>query len=453
MQIVPLLKRLLLFSTLFLSACSMGGVQKDFAALADRDLGQHQSWSQLDGGQQVTILGDLIHSAELEALVNEALAANPGLQQTLLTLRIRQAQYRQAGGDRLPEIDAGYAVGREKENDTKYKSSISISWEIDLWQKLSDNIQAAAKDVAEQQAFYQSAQDTLSAEVMKSWLGLTTAHQNITIEGRRLANLEKNEAFILQRYSSGLGTLEDLDSARSATASSKATLEGYREAIAQQERVLQTLLGRTVRTTITIPEEYSTVLIPLVELPALTLRRRPDLKAAYLAIEAASLHSDVAYKDLLPSINLQVALEDVATSAGAGLLTDPVWSLLAQLTAPLFHGGRLRAAAEIAELQTAQSYQVYRETLIEAVREIEDAIGLEGALTKQIRHIETALTMAQNNLQHYQHSYRSGLADILDLLTVQRQTYDLEVQLNNLIYERLANRINLGLALGLGVKQ
>jgi outer membrane protein TolC len=134
-------------------------------------------------------------------------------------------------------------------------------------------------------------------------------------------------------------------------------------------------------------------------------------------------------------------------------LTDPVWSLLARLTAPLFQGGKLRAAAQIAELESARSYQAYRETLYQAIQEIKDAIGLEHSITRQLGHMETALAKAQNNLHQYQRRYRTGLVEILDLLAVQRQAYNLEIQRNNLVYKRLANRVNLGLGLGLGVKQ
>ncbi len=407
----------------------------------------------MEGERRIVILNSLIRSADLEALVDEALAANPGLQQTLLTLRIRQGQYRWTNGERWPEIAAVYAASREEGSDTSYAGSISTGWEIDLWRKLADTIRAAAKDIAELQALYQSARDTLAAEVMKTWLGLTAAYKNTTIELQRLATLENTETFILQRYRSGLSTLADLDSARSATAVSRATLEGYREILAQQKRVLKTLLGRKPGVEIHVPEDYATVLVPLAELPVQTLQRRPDLKAAYLAIEAATLRARVAYKELLPRINLQAALEDVASSPAKALWTDPVWSLLARLTAPLFQGGKLRAAAEIAELEAARSYQAYRETLYQAIREIKDTIGLEHSITRQLGHMETALAKAQNNLHQSQRRYRTGLAEILDLLAVQRQAYDLEIQLNNLVYKRLANRVNLGLALGLGVKQ
>ena len=82
---------------------------------------------------------------------------------------------------------------------------------------------------------------------------------------------------------------------------------------------------------------------------------------------------------------------------------------------------------------------------------MENALGQEQSLTQQQAHIEVALANAKTNLTQYRNSYRSGLANIIDLLTVEQSTYDLENQLNALIYQRLSNRINLGLALGLGV--
>ena len=78
-------------------------------------------------------------------------------------------------------------------------------------------------------------------------------------------------------------------------------------------------------------------------------------------------------------------------------------------------------------------------------------MGQESSLTLQQQHLTNALVSAQRSFTSYEEKYRQGLVDIFDLLTVQQQTYDLEVQLTQTIYNRLVNRIDLGLALGLGV--
>jgi len=450
MQKATLFKWIALLSLLLLTSC-LPGQQTDWADRAQKANQEIHHWSQLDGEVNTVILGDLIKSDALAELVTSALTSNPELQQTLLTLKIREVEYRQDRGAQKPVVEAGLSAGREEKSDTSYSGSLSVSWEIDLWHQLADTSNAAAKDVAEQQALYQSARDTLASEVMKAWLELIATGKNIVIQQQRIATLEKNTTFIQQRYRSGLTDLTDLDSARTSLSSARATLEKYRESRAQQLRSLVNLLGRSSGTTLQVPEDYPAILLPLAGLPEQTLRRRPDLKAAYLAIEAAHLRTRVAYKELLPSVSLQAMLEEVGTTPRALLLSDPVWSLLAQLTAPLFQGGQLKAAARIAELETEQQYQTYRATLLVAVNEVEDGINLEKSLARQQQFVERALATARTTLEQYQQSYRKGLIDIFNLLAAQQETYDLAEQLNNLTYDRLANRIDLGLALGLGV--
>ncbi|MBY5931010.1 TolC family protein [Halomonas denitrificans] len=436
---------------LTLAGCSMIDEPTSYPDKTNALIAQVPDWSAAVGGSDVGSLNDLIASDALDQLVEKALQANPGLQQTLLTLRIRQTQLRQTGADRLPEVEAGFSASDSEDSASTYSGSVTVSWEADLWQKIADRTAAADQDVAQQAALYQAARDTLAADVMTSWLALIAQRHAITIQQQRLSTLESNESLILERYRSGLGNLEDLDSARSSTASARASLVEYQESLAQQQRALQTLLGEIPDSGEAVADDYPAVLTPLAELPSQSLRRRPDLIAAYHAVQAADYRTHAAYKDLLPSISLQAAIEDVADSPSQALLTDPVWSLLGQLTAPLFQGGELRAAADEAELETAQAYQAYRETLLEAVGEVEDALGLERSLALQQQHIANALDRQQSTLAQYQSSYRSGLVDILDLLSVQQQTYDLEAQLDDLNYQRLANRIDLGLALGLGV--
>ena len=438
---------------LLLSSCT-AIPQGNYMALAERERQLVTGWPlQEEGTQKTTVLKDLIGDPELDSLIAEALQANPSLQQTALTLKILSAQRRQATAIRLPWAEFNVSAENEEGEEESYSGSLSISWEVDLWKKLADSERAAVMDEAEQQALLEAARASLTAEVMTQWLGLISDQHTINIEQQRLENLKKNELYILQRYRNGIGTLEDLDSARSSTAVSRASLEEYQESLAQRQRELKTILGRISTGNLTVKTTYPEVITPLADLPEQTLQRRPDLQAAYSAIQAADLRTSVAYKDLLPSISLEAALEDIGDSPQAMLLSDPLWTLLGQLTAPLFQGGQLKAEAEIAELETAQSYEAYRETLLLAVSEVENAISLEQSLARQQEHIRSALASARNSLERYEESYRSGLVDILDLLSVQEDTFDLASQLDNLIYERLVNRIDLGLALGLGVEK
>ncbi|NVD34383.1 efflux transporter outer membrane subunit [Marinobacter lutaoensis] len=442
----------MLLCSLALAACSTIPDGSDYTARADADRHSLDHWSALDGARPAGYLDDLVQAPELDTLIREARAANPDLQQTLLSLKILQAEYRQTRAAQWPEADAGLSASREDDSGTDYTGSVSVSWELDLWARLADDTRAEARDVAEQLALYQAARDTLVAEVMQGWLKLIHLQHTLAIETERVAVLDRNEQLILQRYRAGLGTLEDLDTARTSAAKARATLASARAALRQQQRAMNVLLGRPEGRTL-VASDYPDVLLPLTDLPEQTLQRRPDLKAAYLAIEAAGFRTQVAYKDMLPTLRLEAALTDGGPSLSDALLRDPVWSLLGQLSAPLFRGGELRAAAQAAELTTAQRYQAFRETLLTAVQEVEDAIDQETSLARQQDHLQEALASARRTLDQYRQKYRTGLVSLLDLLEVQQQLYDLQAQLDDLTYQRLDNRIGLGLALGLGTKE
>src|SRR5690606_24693580 len=131
-----------------------------------------------------------------------------------------------------------------------------ISWQADLWRKLAADNQAALSDIQEQKYLLQAARDSLAAEVMIAWLNLTATRHAIQIEQNRLATLSQNEGFIIQRYRNGLGTLEDLDNARSAVSRSKATLEANQESFRQQQRDLKQLLGIPAAEPVVAAETY-----------------------------------------------------------------------------------------------------------------------------------------------------------------------------------------------------
>lgn len=443
------LRFIVFWPLLWLVGCASAPQQPDFAAQVQQELTTVADWQALDQAEPVTYLNDLIASPQVDELVEKALSANPSLQQTLLTLQIRQQERDATQGARLPSVDAGFSAGKSKNNGDNYSASVQVSWELDVWQKLADSAQAAELDVAEQQALTQSTRDTLVAQVMQLWLQLIAQQRTVEIANQRLNTLQRNQDSTEQRFRSGLGTLEALYSARTSTANAQANLLSTRAELDTLQRSLHSVLGQVQPTEIAIPDTYPDVLVSLAKLPEQTLQRRPDLKADFLAIQAADARQRAAYKNLLPSINLQAALSDAASSPTKALFGNPLWSLLGQLSAPIFQGGQLEAAANVAALQLAQRYQAYRETLLTAVTEVEEALAQEQALAEQQQAQEETLALAQQTFEKYQQSYLKGLVEMPDLLSALTQTYDAEAQLNSLIYQRLANRISLGLALGL----
>lgn len=443
---------LLAMTIVGLVGCSSSS-DKDFQELAKQSLKQQIIWNaEQPKAVEVIQLTELMNIPELDILIKQAMENNPSLQQTLMALKIIYAQRDATNSGRIPSLTAGYDANKVEDSNAQYSADLTVSWELDLWNQIGNETSAADKDIASSIATYQSATDTLAANIMRTWLQISLQKQLVDIEIQRLQVTENNESIILEKYRSGLGDLEDLDTAKTDSASTRSTLAEYTEELAQNQRSLSLLLGQLGGDKgFDVSPEFPTVITPLVSFPEQDLSRRPDLQSAFYDLEAEELRTNAAYKALLPSISLSVVLSDAASSPTSALLTSPLWSLLGQLSAPIFDGGYLQSQAEISEMTAENAYWTYQETLLNAVNEVENTLGQEKSLAEQQRHLEDALDSAKRSFANYQEKYREGLVDITDLISVQTNGFDVKVKLTQVIYNRLVNRIDLGLALGLGV--
>ncbi|MFT6927287.1 MAG: multidrug efflux system outer membrane protein [Psychromonas sp.] len=446
---VPYRRNLLALAIFGLIGCSSSS-DKNFQALAKKSLEQQISWkSEQVEAVEVVELTDLMNIPALNLLIEQSMATNPSLQQTVMALKIAYADSIATNSDSIPELTANLSGDKEESSNASYDADLTVSWELDLWNAIGNSTSAANKDIASNIASLQSTKDTLAANIMRAWLQISLDKQLLDIEVKRLAVLENNESLILEKYRSGLGELEDLDTAKADSASTRSTLAEYTETLAQNKRSLTLLLGQLgSEQSFSVSDQFPQVLTPLVSLPNQDLSRRPDLQSAFFNLEAEGFRTKAAYKALLPSISLEVAL---TSSSSADLLTSPLWSILGQLSAPLFDGGYLRSQAEIAQLTAENAYWIYQETLLTAVNEVENALGQEKSLALQQQHLTDALSSALRSFVNYQAKFREGLVDIADLISVQTTSFDVEAELIQVKYNRLTNRIDLGLALGLGV--
>ncbi|MBU2978169.1 TolC family protein [Alteromonas sp. C1M14] len=418
------------------------------------NLGENVAWAeQSSDAEQASTLLQLLPLPEVQTLIDEALRNNPGLQQTFITLKQSRISETLANADRLPDASLSFTGDKSKNTDTQYTTSVDVSWEVDVWNKIGNSVSAAEFATQSYGATFQYAQATLAASVMQAYVDIIAEQKILQIEKNKLVALENSELVILQRYRAGLGSLDDLDTARTSSASTKASIAEYENNLANGVRALAVLLGRTSLTVddLYVDADFPAVVQPLASLPNQDLARRPDLIAAYYDIKSNESSELVAYKNLLPSLSISGSISDSGDTPALSLLKDPVWTLLGGITAPLFQGGTLRANLASAELDTLNSWWAYQETLLTAVQEVQATLDLENSYQVRQQYIQQAYENAKRSQDNYSSQYRQGLADVLDFLSVTQTTYSLEAQLVELQRNQLSNRIDLGLALGLGV--
>ncbi len=397
-------------------------------------------------------LNDLVEIPELNKVINDALSNNPNLRQYILSLQISELQVKSLFGGALPSASLGMTSTESKNTSSLTTTDLSVSWEVDVWGKVRDGIKVAEYTQAASELELQYVKDVLVANIMRNYLEVSLYQQYIVIEENKIEALEKNKEFILSRYRKGLGELKDIDTAETSISQSKSNLESYKQSLIQSKRSLGLLIG----TTLPVDEhlvvnEFPSVISPLDDSSLVNLSNRPDLKKAYADIKQQELMESIAYKDMLPSFSLSAGLSDSASNPLDSLLISPVWSLLGNLTMPLFEGGKLRTDLNIQQLTTEKQFYAYKEKLLTAHTEVQNALDNEVSLSAQEEHLAFALLLAQRNEDNYMNKYQKGLVGMLDLLSVQTSKYDVEANLVNVKFNKLKNRIDLGLAMGLGI--
>lgn len=450
----------ILIAVMTLTACSgLNSMLTQPDRLADQALAIPKQWQEPIPNSQLQLsnqLLDLIDDRQLTKLVEQTLSNNYDLRITAIRLQQQQLLTKQTDAQQLPELNLNLNSQRSDNGQlqTAHNLSLDMSWEVDVWGRLADQSRAENTRYQAQQQDQIAAANSLAARTIQSWLDITMRQQIIITENLWLKSLEDTETVIHQRYQNGLGsnnTLADLETARSNSALVRASIAARKQQQRDSLRLLAALQGKTGTVPLELPDSPPAIMNPPAQLPVNIVINRPDLKAALDRINAANAKAQAAHKQLLPSFKLSTTLSQSRPQLGDLLSGSIAWSLLTQLTAPLFDGGRLKTAAEIEQLNIEIDYLNYQQTLLNALNEVESALGQEASLAEQQVQLERALQHSEASLAHYRARYREGLNDIIDLLTAQQSRFSTRIQLLQTQQARLNNRITLGLALGMGV--
>ncbi|WP_161629839.1 TolC family protein [Desulfogranum japonicum] len=409
-----------------------------------------------------TGLLDLIGRDEsLCQLVREALENNPDLKATALRLQAEGYLLSEPRSQMLPKIDAGFAVRRnnqesnyetyETETATTYKPSASISWELDLWGRLADQYQGAKSAYAAKEQDYLQARDALAARVIQGWVKQLAARRAVAIEEERLQVLTRIEEILIQRYRDGIGTLDDYSTAASRTQIAKADLSLQRTELIQSVRALEIVLGRYPEGKLSSDLDWPELSLPQVNAPTSVLAQRPDIRAGLARVDAARNQARGADKARLPSTTLSgEVFRSGSTLSDIGSATT-YWGLLGSLFQPIFEGGKLRDEARAQHSEADATVQDLRVIVLRALSEVENTLTLERELAVQAAALKIAEEESKKSSLYFTDRYRQGLDNIQSLLIAREQEISTRIRLNQAQADRLSNRIDLAIALGVPV--
>ena len=396
-------------------------------------------------------------------LVKDVHEANYDLQSASARLEAVTANQRITRAARLPTLSGGFSGSRQKNNFQNLAGSIGtrifnnynlnarVAWEADLWGKVKNRTQAAIADVEAEQANFRAIQFSLSATTLRAWFDTVEAELQLRLAQKTLDVFQQNLAVVETSFERGLPNRAlDVRLTRANVENARSTLALRKRFRDSAGRSLETLLGKYPSNQLTIATNLPTLIEAIPPgLPSELLHRRPDLISAERQLAASLERVKVAKKDLLPSISLS---SSSGTSSGELRdVLDPdllIWNLAGNLTQPIFQGGRLLASIAVAKANSQAAMANYAQTALNAFQEVETLLASERFLKEELDATEQAATESVAAEELAWQQYQRGLVDIITVLESQRRAFTAQSSLLSAVNNRLANRINLYLALG-----
>ncbi len=334
----------------------------------------------------------------------------------------------------------------------RYRGSFDLAYDPDLWGRNRRAIEASSAQAAASEALLDSQRLGVATEVARQYfllrgLDAQEAVLNDTLKSRR-------EALDIQKSKLDAGLTDGLAASRART---EVELADNDLALVQRQRgssehALAVLCG-TTPSGFSIASREPVRSLPSIRagLPAEVLMRRPDVRAAEQELRAANAKIGVAEAAFYPNFSL---------SAGGGFESvdakrflnweNRVLSLGAGVAAPIFDGGTNQANYQAARSRYDEALAKYRQTLLIALREVEDALVDLKGLAYSRSALERAVTSSKDTQQLAQERYDKGLTTYLDVVDAERTVLQSRLALSQVEAQQRVTLAILAKALGGG---
>ena len=365
----------------------------------------------------------------LNGLIEEALSDNPGLAAVRARLRQARAVWERTGADAQPTLDLGLSATEGTNVDTEGRSSdatarsasLTASYEVDLWGRIEAAARGEELRYRASAEAVQTAALTLAAEVARTWYTVVEQHRTLALIAEQAATAADYLKVLRLRFVAGQARTADLLQQKDLLASLRGDRQRAEANLATARHALAALLGRAPADAPDGAEAGLPALpaLPETGLPAGLLRRRPDLRRAQLTLRAAEEDIAAAVAERFPRLSL-TADATSRRDQWSGLLEEWSRTLVANLTAPLLDGGRRRAEVARTRARADELLADYREAVLEALVEVEDALAQERRQRGYLEQLQERVRLGRNVLERQRDYYRSGGGDFLNVLDAQR---------------------------------
>lgn len=329
--------------------------------------------------------------------------------------------------------------------------AIQSSYEVDLWGRVRDTIKATAAQAQAQAALLENVRLSLHALLARDYLTLRGLDRELALLRQTSKAYEDALKLTQNRLAGKIASPMDVDRAQAQLQIAEALIADTQAQRAVLEHAIATLVGQPA-SSFSIPSAAVTVASPRgpAAAPSSLLERRPDIAAAEREVAAANEQIGVAKAAFYPRffINLYGGTQD----RGVRLLDlkNVLYTIGPSVDLPIFDGGQRRAQLEAAMARRDQSLAQYRQTVLGAVQEVEDALATDHYLGQEAKRVEAAIAAEKKVLDLSLTLYRDGATNFLDVVVAQTTLLNEQRASIALLTRRLGTSVNLFVALGGG---
>jgi multidrug efflux system outer membrane protein len=447
-----------------LTGCSMAPDYRPPATPVPRDFKELEGWTaatpmdQAPRGQWWEAFGDPVLN-DLEARAEQA---SP----TLAAALARYDQAKAAAGieraDLFPQVKAGGDASRQRLSGNRFGGNgtapvyddfsvgATLDYELDLWGRIRNSVKAARADAQASEADLASARLSLQAAVADAYARLRGLDAEAELLRQTVDAFGKAYRLTTTRHDGGIASGIDVNRAKTVLDNAQAQISAVANERAATEHEIAALVG-AIASDFSIPVRVQPLRAPELPVgaPSQLLQRRPDIAAAERRIFAANARIGVARAAFFPTLTLGLSGGYQASHGELFSKPSSFWGLgPASAVLALFDGGRRRAGVRMSRAEYEEMTADYRETVLDAFRQVEDALAANRHLADQAVSQRGAATAAGRTSELALTRYRDGASDYLEVVTAQTDALEAQRALLAVQTQRMRASVALVKALG-----
>jgi len=410
---------------------------------------------------------DVFQDPMLKYLIEEALRRNYDIK--IATARVQEARalLGVARADFYPSLDYGAGAARSNARagalglpggqapttSSLFYGTLNASWELDIWGRIRRSNEAALASLLATEDGRRGVWLSLVSDLAQAYFELLALDVRLQIARDSTEAYQRTYNLFLDRFQQGAASKLETARAQGALGEAQATIPQLESDIVAKENQIGVLLGQPPGPIPRGTPMYDQPVVPAVPagLPSALLERRPDLRQAEQQLVAANARIGIAKAEFFPKLSL-TALFGTASPEISALTggSATIWAVAGMVSGPLFNAGRTLGYYRASIAQWEQAKLQYEYAVLNALREVSDALTALGKLSEAETGQDSAVKALAEAVERAMDRYQHGLASYFEVLEAQQQLFPAQNTLAQIRRNRLLTHVRLYRALGGG---